>query len=466
MRAFAVLALLAFPSFALAQADFKAANAKMMKELEAQRDHARKVNTPAEWFALAEATRTPPLDIDMLPAKLRAEVERMNAKSKRIPIFREAASHLDPMALAALSANLPDPDVNAAMIRALRAAGREDEAAAECRATFARRTPADVPYVLEACKDCRTQPWSIAPGPATYSVFAQWYATAEGGSYHRGLSRGITNFEWLRRVRIHGFRQDLGDVATMQIAQHDPPGLVIGDDPAGLPAVIAASARVPFIALAPGVAHDTTASGAWNRALVAAPGPEARARLLLARAGVSKLAIVLPDEGGDRAFADALERLATNAVRVTYTAGRREHREDAARVRATGADGIVLLGPAEESADWLPFLKGGAKLFGTDELDPAGFHDPRPLEGAVLVRSRYTPADTLQWSDASAAAWIAGWAVGDAMAHGADSPGRLAKALDERAKESDAANRFLSVPPEVATIEVVRVRGGKLERLP
>jgi hypothetical protein len=51
------------------------------------------------------------------------------------------------------------------------------------------------------------------------------------------------------------------------------------------------------------------------------------------------------------------------------------------------------------------------------------------------------------------------------MMHGADSPARLEKALDQRAAESDASNRWLTVPPEVATIEVLRVKGGRLEKL-
>ena len=248
-------------------------------------------------------------------------------------IFREA-SHLDPRALAALSANLRDPEVNAAMIRALRAAKRDDEAAAECRATFAWRTPADVPRVLEACKDCRTAPFSGAPGPASHSVFSQWFASGDGSTpYFRGLQRGIQNPDWLLRVKLHMFKQDIDPASTTMIARHEPIGLVIGDPANEVATVIAATAGIPFVGLAPGRALDPQFSAASFRPLVAAPGPEVRARMLLAaarRQGVKKLALVVPDQGGDRALADALGRLAgADAVRVAYTAGRREHREDA-----------------------------------------------------------------------------------------------------------------------------------------
>ena len=90
----------------------------------------------------------------------------------------------------------------------------------------------------------------------------------------------------------------------------------------------------------------------------------------------------------------------------------------------------------------MPFLGKGI-ILGTDELDPAGFHDQaqRALEGAILVRTRYTPADTLAWDDLSAAAWSAGWVIGDAVAHGADSPKSLDRALEARATEADAGCR-------------------------
>jgi len=471
VRVLAALLLLLIAPVALAQADFKAEGEKMRKELEAQRDRARKANTPAEWLALAEASRMPPVDIEMYRAELREQVERTYEKSPRMAVFREAASHLDPRALAALSANLRDPEVNAAMIRALRAAKRDDEAAAECRATFAWRTPADVPRVLEACKDCRTAPFSAAPGPATHSVFSQWFAAGGSTPYFHGLQRGIQDTDWLRRVRLHGIRQDMDLVITTNVARREPLGLVIGDPADDLPAVIAASAGIPYVAIAPGRARDPQLSAAPFRPLVAAPGPEARARLLLdaaRRNGARRIALVVPEEGGDRAFADALERIAgADAVRVTYPAGRREHREDAKRVAATGANAVALLGPADESADWLPFLGRGLVL-GSDELDPAGFHDQarRALEGAILVRARYTPADTLAWDESSAAAWAAGWVVGDALAHGADSPKSLDAALEARATEADAANRWLALPDAIAKVEVLRVRAGRLEILP
>jgi hypothetical protein len=401
----------------------------------------------------------------MLQPALRDQVEKNNAKSKSLPIYREALGHLEPWQLAALTANLVDPEVNAAMVRALRTRKRDDEASAECRAALSRWSLGDVPRVLEACKDCRSVAFADPAGPASHSVYAQWLVSPDvSRPYFAGLRRALPDFERLNRVRMHNFTSALD---RAQVASREPIGVVVGDEP-----MLAGLFRIPCLVLASDTSpREPTRSATGPRPYVARPGPQARARLLLdaaRRNGARRIALVVPEEGGDRAFADALERLAgADAVRVAYTAGRREHREDAKRVAATGADAVALLGPAEEAGDWLPFL-GKGLLLGSDELDPAGFHDQarRALEGAILVRTRYTPADTLAWDEHSSAAWVAGWVVGDALAQGADSPKSLGRALEARATEADAANLWLALPATVAKVEVLRVRGGRLEILP
>ena len=408
----------------------------------------------------------PPVDFETMQPGHRDQVLKTYEKSKLVPIFREALSHLEPMQLAKLSATLPDPEVNAAMVRALRARKRDDEASAECRATLGRWSPGDVPRVLEACKDARAVAFTDPAGPASHSVFAQWLAVDDiADPYHRGLRRG--GLLDTGRVRVQSFSPMLDRASRARAASREPLGVIVGDE-----VVLAALFRIPCVALAPDTSpRDSMRSATGPRPYVARPGPEARARILIdaaRRQGARKFALVLPEEGGDRALADAFERLAgADAVRVVYPAGRREHREDARRVAATGANAVALLGPPEESGDWLPFLGKGLVL-GTDELDPAGFHDQarRALEGAILVRTRYTPADTLAWDDRSAAAWAAGWVVGDAIAHGADSPKALDRALEARATEADASNRWLALPAGIAKVEVLRVRGGKMETLP
>jgi len=425
--------------------------------LEAERDQARKADSAQLWLKLAEDSRVPPVDF-----------EKSNEKSTTLKIYREALGHLDPMQLAALSATLPDPEVNAAMVRALRARKRDDEASAECRATLARWSPGDVPRVVEACKDCRAVGYTNPAGPASHSVFAQWLAVEDiAAPYLAGLRHSIADNDLYGRVRPQSFTTAIDPAWKAVSMSRQPIGVVVGDE-----IVLAALFRIPCLVLAPDTSpRDSTRSATGPRPYVARPGPEARARLLLdaaRRNGARRIALVVPEGGGDRPFADALERLAgSDVVRVTYQPGRREHREDAKRVAATGANAVALLGPPEESGDWLPFL-GKGMLLGSDELDPAGFHEQarRALEGAILVRTRYTPADTLAWDEHSAAAWAAGWVVGDALAHGADSPKALDRALEARATEADASNRWLALPAGIAKVEVLRVRGGNLEPVP
>jgi hypothetical protein len=480
-----LLACLLAPMARAADA-FKAQREDMERELSALQARARKANAqdaPELWLQLAEKSRVPPIDFEMLQPALRDRLEHDRERAPRTAMYRDALAHLDPKRLAVLSSTLVDPDVNAAMVRALRARGRDAEAAAECRATLARWSPGDVPRVVEECKACRTVPFSIAAGPASHSVFSQWIASGgeDGGwPYIRGLGRGIGPGNWVGRTRVHTIAQALDVDSEVRVVDRETIGLVIGDprEERGMrAATLAAAYRIPFLALAPSRSARDSAISAVTvgaRALVPRPGPETRARLLLAaarKAGASRIALLLPEEGGEVKLADALERTARGmniaVVRIGYPSGRREHREDAARLRSSGANAVVFLGPGEESGDWLPFLRSGMLVLGTDELDPSGFHESarRALEGAILVRARYTPADTTAggWSESSAAEWIAGWAIGDAIAHGADSPLTLAKALEERATESDASDAWLAVPPEIARVEVLRVRGGRTE---
>lgn len=446
-----VLACVIAPA-ASAQADLKDLRTRARKASAAQ--------APDLWLELAEASR------------------------KR-PMFHEALSHLDPIRLAALSATLKDPDISAAMVRALRARGRSDEAAGECGAAHALRSA----RLVEACKDCCSGQLPFPAGPASHSVFRQWIVLPSGGTaasaYAGGMRRGLGTTPWMARMKITPLAERDDPRLDGMAARQEPFGVVVGDpaDPRGArAAALAAAFGLTYVALGPSVTlGDSTrsAQGPGERALVPRPGPDAQARGLLEAArqhGIRKLALILPSEGGDVRLARALERAAhTGALAVTtieYLAGRREHREDVRRVRASGADAVVLLGPAEESADWLPALRagGGALLvLGTDELDPAGFHEParRAVEGAIFVRTRYAPADTseVEWDGLTAAAWIAGWAVGNAIAQGADSPRALVQALESRIVEGDASDAWLAVPPEVARIEVLRVKNGRAEIL-
>jgi hypothetical protein len=153
-------------------------------------------------------------------------------------------------------------------------------------------------------------------------------------------------------------------------------------------------------------------------------------------------------------------------VRVTYPAGRREHREDAKRVAATGANAVALLGTADESADWLPFLGRDSSWAATRSIPRVSTTRRGARSKARSSCARATRRRHARVGRQSAAAWAAGWVVGDALAHGADSPQTLDRALEARATEADAANRWLALPAAIAKVEVLRVRGGQLEILP
>ena len=122
-------------------------------------------------------------------------------------------------------------------------------------------------------------------------------------------------------------------------------------------------------------------------------------------------------------------------------------------------------------------------MLGTDELDPDGLHDAerRAAEGAIYVRTDFAPNDTLPdvaygaadsariepaFDSDAAGLYIAGWLLGDAIAHGADTPTALEKAMRAHVAEGDANDAWLEVPPSVARIEVMRIKGGRAEPLP
>jgi hypothetical protein len=438
-------------------------------DLKALRDRARKApasEAPDRWYELAQESRVIPRLNQGVSLKLLDDENRMIEKSGRPAMFREALSHLDPMHLSMLAAELPSPDISAAMVRALRERGRMDEAAAECRSALGRWTAGDVPGIVDACRDCRSQ-FAYGAGAASFPVFSQWLTVDTDGNYHRGLLRALGPMTG--RVKVMGLSE--GAAFDREFV-----GVVIGD-PASHAATLAHAFQVPFVALTAGAwPRDSTRSAvpSGSRVLVPRPGPNALAARLLdsaKRQGAKKIVLVQPDEGGNVELAHALVRANGQLETVTYTAGRREHREDARRVLATGADAVVLLGAAEESADWLPTLRSaGSQLLvlGTDELDPEGFHEQarRALEGAIYVRTFWTPSDTTSWTDASSSAFIAGWAIGRAIAAGADSPRTLAVALEKGVSEQDAVAAWFDVPREVATIDVFRVKGGKAEKLP
>jgi hypothetical protein len=485
-----LLACVLAPAARAAPDPFRAQRDSSDADLAARRDRARKARgaqAAALWYDLANHGRTPSPDYESLPLHLRDQLTKMNEKAARLKIWREALGHVDPLGLAALSAQWPDPEISAAMVRALRALKREDEAAAECRAALGRWSTGDVPVVVEACRDCRAGQYAVAAGPALHSVFRQWLIDPDGDSreYGRGVIRGLGKPEWASRVRISTTERDDPRIDGF-LASREPFGVVIGDpgNPRGLRgATLAAAFRIPFVALGlNAVVRDSMRSAVMpgERALVPRPGPNALAALLLEAArkqGARKLALVVPTEGGDLRLAHALGRAAEAGgfpvATIEYPAGRREHREDMRQVRASGADAVALLGPGEESADWLPALRASAGapllVLGTDELDPAGFHElaRRAVEGAIFVRTRYTPADSIAggWTGPSASAWVAGWAVGSAIARGADSPRALLKALEAGTSETDASNAWLTIPPEIARIEVLRVKNGRAEIL-
>jgi hypothetical protein len=441
----------------------------MQRDFEARRARAQKAKGEEAsklWFDLANDSRLPSPQYEELPLRLRDQLTKLNEKSPRLKLWRDALAHLEPIQLSYLSSQWPDPEISAAMVRALRARKRDDEASGECRAALGRWSAGDVPILVEACKDCRAGQYAFGAGPAMHSVFRHWMPGGSSWDYQLGLRKGLEGSPWMTKPMVMtGSRSD--PLIAGMIAAREPIGIVIGDG-----AEYAGMLHLPFIATTPGPIPGeplrTDMPPSSVRALVPRPGPGKLAGLLLDASHPRKLALLMPDTGGDLRLRRAL--LAAAATRgiaadtITYVAGRRDRRGEAAALK--GYDAVALLGPGDESADWLPALRG-IQVLGNEQIDPAGFHEQArtAAEGAIFVRSYYAPVDTAGVREAESAEWVAGWLVGDAIAHGADSPKTLQGALNARSSDGDQREAWVDVPPAIARIEVFRVRGGRAEPL-
>ncbi|MEP7029146.1 MAG: ABC transporter substrate-binding protein, partial [Candidatus Eisenbacteria bacterium] len=353
-----------------------------------------------------------------------------------------------------------------------------------------------------SCRDVPAGSGGWGGGGATHSVFApelvfERSVNEDARAYtwfHEGMTRGFGQGDLVRwmRVRSPGAETARDPRLLGQLQRTDPAGLYVGD-PAGRIGAIAlalsGSAQVPFLALGAPTEESVSPNPARPpgvRLIRLSPGPQMRARLLAGAAraqGVHRVALATPGEGGDMRLARALLEVASEfdleVLPLEYTSGRRERRDDVARLRASGADAVALLGPGEESADWLIALKAGGKpllVLGTEELDPAGFHEQarRAAEGAIFVRGSYTPvgagsgvgSDEGPLPASAAECYVAGWLIADAIAHGADTPWTLEQALEKRIVEGDALDAWPAIPPTVARVEMSRIRNGQAEPLP
>jgi len=127
------------------------------------------------------------------------------------------------------------------------------------------------------------------------------------------------------------------------------------------------------------------------------PGTERGRRLaevLRSRADVRRVAIALPEDGGDlplvTGFAAALRAVGREIVVLEYAPGRRAFTAEAMRFAESGAQAILLAGPGEESGEWLAALAARNSrplVLGSNELEPSGLHPSARtrLEGAVFV---------------------------------------------------------------------------------
>lgn len=147
------------------------------------------------------------------------------------------------------------------------------------------------------------------------------------------------------------------------------------------------------------------------------------AEVLASRPEVRRIAIAIPSVDGDfdlaAGFLAGARELRREAAVLEYEPGRRDYAPEARHFAESGAQALLLAGPAEESAEWVAAL-ARARLrplvLGSNELDPAGFHAGvrAGLEGAIFAGD--------DWEDRDANLLARIHAAGDSLALG-DDPG-------------------------------------------
>jgi hypothetical protein len=488
-------------------------------ELKAARTHARKAKGADAYAAWHSAGRAA---LSRLPADGSTPKSEKEAES----LLKEAVKNLTPTGHASLAALLRRPEISEGFVKALIARGNPDEARAECVDGLARWGPRLAPALVEAWKDLGIAPPDVRHArPSPTQGWSGWSMCAQAGGATRSIYRvGYLHpasdsteavspialrsafdlgLEHALGPRVGEFEADVLESDGGLLAALETAGIlnakgagafVIGMDEPVLSGSLAGACAlgVPVFAThwheepVPGTSRDTAEA---PLVFMLTPSPTTRARALLAHASArqaKRIVIAMPEVGGDQALAAALESQARGLPieRFVYATGRRDYAPEVRELRTRDADALVLLGPAEESGEWLLALDKARLrpfIYGTEELDPAGFHERvrASAEDVVYVGSNFVLTDSLgallrrasgeaNADPAERRFYLAGRALGEAIAGGAYSPGTLRQALSRRPGTTFALagrSAWIEWPERIASIPIYRVRGGTAARI-
>lgn len=220
------------------------------------------------------------------------------------------------------------------------------------------------------------------------------------------------------------------------------------------------------------------------------------AEVLLARTDVRKVAIAVPESGGDRGLARGVALAVKSmdlkeSVLLTYSPGRRDYAPEVRKFRESGARAIVLTGPAGECGEWLIALRAAnldPLVLSSSEIDPSGLHERarRAGEGAIYVGDHWQPRPALEAEIARAADstgfaaredFAFGYLIGRNLVRlvleGNITPARLTDALSRQAPQLLLGSTSVTSSPldkgqrplEVS-LPLYVIRSGISERLP
>ncbi len=473
-------------------------------ELKAARDRARRAPANEAYAQWLEVGR---LALAQLPRDGSTPEPAKGTRS----ILLEALGRLSPTGHAALAAHGRRPEISEAFVRALASRRDTAEVRAECRDGLARWGPILVPGLVEAWQklgpaggDAHSAgtPIGRRAGGVTRTIYrvgfvnrsskgtpeerirwemAFWagLGVAVGGRVEEFSPRPFELEETLEWATIAAVSMDLSGVGA----------IVLGVEGPALPASLSLGSAIGIPGLSvtgtgPPESHvDSTTYGA-PVLFCLTPSARAQARLLLEHArsqGARRMVLALPPGGGDEALAAAIEDQAgdVSVERYEYAPGRRDFAPEVRAITSRGADALVLLGPGEESGEWLLALRAaGVRLLvlGTEELDPQGFHERVRVaaEGIAYVGRDYILSEKersgigAQWiadDPLFRRYYLAGRALGESVAAGAFTPGSLRESLSRRAWPRHTLAASLEWSREVASVSLHRIQGGQAVRL-
>ena len=450
-------------------------------------------------FAAAQA--------ESLRARATDPAERRRLATDRdaaVKLLRETIGKLSAAEAAAAAALAgPLPDLSLRFARAMLAAGRPGDAAAEALAALA--ADPDGPRAGDALallKDLSAAPW-LAGGVhhPVYRVAAFLPLTGEyeayGHSLLAGLRLALDDANRADRLAIRLAPYDTGGeawraAAAARRALADGAGVFVGDVLSAPTLVLAGASQAHGIPLlSPSATEESV--GEAGPAVFQTGVSEAEQGRALARYAARELRVgrvaVAPDSGDFAAgFAQQAAALGVVVVAVAAPQGSRDGRAAVNELRRAQADALLLPADAGAAEIWIFALareRHAVKLLGSEALDPAALHPDAQVEaeGAALVgldyalpEPEFARLDSLVRLRHGFAAdrfvrrgYLTGRLLAQTLRGGAASPAMVAEALAARVLAplgpARPTNGFIAYPEAEAWVPVYLVRRGTLVRV-